>query len=85
MSVNSVKLMYYLRNKDALLQKSYEYYQNNKDKRKEYQRNRYNNMSKEEKDKLNEYHRRWYSNLDDNKRDIIKKNVLDRYYSLKVH
>ena len=46
MSVNSVKLMYYLRNKDALLQKSYECYQNNKDKRKEYQRNRYNNMSK---------------------------------------
>lgn len=42
-------------------------------------------MSKEEKDKLNEYHRRWYSNLDDNKRDIMKKNVLDRYYSLKVH
>lgn len=40
-------------------------------------------MSKEEKDKLNEYHRRWYSNLDYNKKDI-KKNVLDRYYSLKA-
>lgn len=91
MSVNSVKLTYYQRNKDALLQKSNEYYQNNKDKRNKYkeinkyQRNRYNNMSKEEKDKLNEYHRRWYSNLDDNKRDIMKKNVLDRYYSLKAH
>ena len=41
-------------------------------------------MSKEERDKLNEYHRRCYSKLDDDRKNNMRKNALDRYYSIKV-
>ena len=40
-----------------MLQRSKKYYENNKDKRKEYQSFRFHNMSIGERDKLNEYHR----------------------------
>ena len=51
-----------------MLQRSKENYENNKNKRKEYQRIRFHNMSIEERDKLNEYHRTWYSIVDDDKK-----------------
>ena len=56
-----------------MLQRSNKYYEKNNDKRKEYQRNRFHNMSKEERDKLNEYHRRWYSKLDDDRKNNMRK------------
>ena len=59
MTSNSPKLTYYQRNRDNMLQRSKEYYENNKDRRKEYQRNRFHDNSVEERDKLNEYHRIW--------------------------
>ena len=67
-----------------MLQRSKEYYENNKDKRKEYQRIRFHNMSIEERDKLNEYHRTWYSIVDDDKKNKMRRDVHDRYYLLKV-
>ena len=84
MASNSQKLTYYQRNRDAMLQRSKEYYENNKDKRKEYQRIRFHNMSVEERDKLNEYHRTWYSKLDDDNKNKMRKNALDRYYLIKA-
>ena len=57
MASNSQNLTYYQRNRDAMLQRSKKYYENNKDKRKEYQSFRFHNMSIGERDKLNEYHR----------------------------
>ena len=84
MASNSQKLTYYQRNRDAMLQRSKEYYENNKDKRKEYQRIRFHNMSIEERDKLNEYHRTWYSKLDDDRKNKMRKNALDRYYLIKA-
>ena len=57
MASNSQNLTYYQRNRDAMLQRSKEYYENNKDKRKEYQSFRFHNMSIGERDKFNEYHR----------------------------
>ena len=51
-----------------MLQRSKENYENNENKRKEYQRIRFHNMSIEERDKLNEYHRTWYSIVDDDKK-----------------
>ena len=84
MASNSQKLTYYQRNRDAMLQRSKEYYENNKDKRKEYQRIRFHNMSIEERDKLNEYHRTWYSKLDDDNKNKMRKNALDRYYLIKA-
>ena len=84
MTANGQKLTYYQRNRGAMLQKSKEYYENNKDKRKEYQRVKFLNMSNEKKDKLNEYHRTWYSKLDDDKKNKMRKKALDRYYLIKV-
>ena len=69
---------------NVMLQKSKEYYENNKDKRKEYQRIRFHNMSNEKKGKLNEYHRTWYIKLDDDKKNKMRKKALDRYYLIKV-
>ena len=68
-----------------MLQRSKGYYENNKDRRKEYQRNRFHDMSVEERDKLNEYHRMWYSKLDDDRKNKMRKNALDRYYLIKVY
>ena len=85
MTSNSPKLKYYQRNRDNMLQRSKGYYENNKDRRKEYQRNRFHDMSVEERDKLNEYHRMWYSKLDDDRKNKMRKNALDRYYLIKVY
>ena len=78
MTSNSPKLTYYQRNRDNMLQRSKEYYENNKDRRKEYQRNRFHDMSVEERDKSNEYHRILYSKLDDDRKNKMRKNALDR-------
>ena len=45
MTGNGQKLTYYQRNRDVMLQRSRDYYENNKDKRKEYKRIRFHNMS----------------------------------------
>ena len=78
MTSNSPKLKYYQRNRDNMLQRSKGYYENNKDRRKEYQRNRFHDMSIEERDKSNEYHRILYSKLDDDIKSKMRKNALDR-------
>ena len=46
------------------------YYHNNKEYVLEYQRNRYNNLSKEEKDKKAIYAKNWYNNLPEDKKNI---------------
>ena len=48
MVTNIQKLSYYQKNRDTILQRSKDYYENNKEKRKEDRRNKYNNMSNEE-------------------------------------
>ena len=80
---NSQNLTYYQRNRDTMLQRSTEYYKNNEGRMKEYQTNRFHNMTIEERDKLNEYHRTWYSKLDDDRKNKMRKNALDRYYLIK--
>ena len=83
MTSNSQKLTYYQRNRDTMLQRSKEYYEKNKDKIKEYQRNRFHNMTIEGKDKFNKYHKMWYSKLDDDRKNRMRNNALDRYYLIK--
>ena len=83
MTSNSQKITYYQNNGDTLLQRSKDYYEKNKDKRKEYQRNRFHEMSLEKKIKLNEYHKKWYNKLDDDRKNKMRKNSLDRYYLIK--
>ena len=60
------------------------YYENNKEKRKAYQRVRFHNMTNEKRDRLNEYRRAWYPKLDEEKKNKIRKNARDRYYAIKV-
>ena len=62
---------YYQKSKDKLLQTSRDYYEKNKEQRKEYRRNKYNNMTNEERLKVLEYRREWYYKLDlENRRKI---------------
>ena len=47
MAEKSQKLTYYQKNRVIILQRSKEYYENNKDERKKYQRDRFHNMTSE--------------------------------------
>ena len=60
---NLQNVTYYEKNKDKLLQKSRDYYEKNKEQRKEYRKNKYNNMTNEERLKVLEYRREWYHKL----------------------
>ena len=84
MAEKSQKLTYYQKNRVIILQRSKEYYENNKDERKKYQRDRFHNMTSEERDKSNEYRRIWYCKLDKEKKNKIRKDARDRYYGIKV-
>lgn len=75
---------YYQKNEIAILQRSKEYYENNKGKIKEYQTNRFQKMTNEERTKLNEHRRAWYNKLDENKKNKIRKAARDRYYAISV-
>ena len=63
----------YIRYKDIVLQKAKEYYEKNKEKRKEYARNRYQTRSQEQKNKLVEYRKAWINKQDEDKRNEMKK------------
>ena len=67
-----------------MLKKANEYYEKNKEKRREYARNRYRNMSKEQKDKINEYRKAWCHRQDEEKKDKIRAYARNRYYAIKV-
>ena len=47
-----------------LLQKSKDYYEKNKDQRKEYRKSKYNDMSEEERLNVLKYWRKWHHKLD---------------------
>ena len=61
MSGKTQDSLQYIRYKDIVLQKAREYYEKNKGKRKEYARNRYQNMTQEQKNKQVEYRREWFN------------------------
>ena len=67
MSANTQQITHYQRNRDKILNKTKEYYQKNKEKRKEYRKNRHYNRTSEEKNKVNEYRKNWYHLLDEEK------------------
>ena len=84
MSTETQRLTYYQKNRDAILARTKKYYEKNKEKRKEYQINRYSNMTKEEKAKLNENRKAWYHKLDLEKKNKLRKYYRDRYYAITV-
>ena len=59
MITNKQKETYYERNRDKLLQKSKDYYESNNEQRKEYWRNKYNNMTNKERQKVLQCWKEW--------------------------
>ena len=84
MSTNTQKLTYYQTNRDLILKKAKEYYENNKEKRREYGRNRYHNMTTEEIDKINENRRYRYCRLSKEIKNKKRKYARNRYYMIKA-
>ena len=84
MSTNTQKLTYYQTNRDLILKKAKEYYENNKEKRREYGRNRYHNMTTEEIDKINENRRYRYYRLSEEIKNKKRKYARNRYYMIKA-
>ena len=84
MSTNTQKLTYYQKNRDLILKKAKEYYENNKEKRREYGRNRYHNMTTEEIDKINENRRYRYCRLSEEIKNKKRKYARNRYYMIKA-
>ena len=82
---NNKKQSYYQKNRDALLQRAKDYYENNKQKRKEYQKNRFHNMNIEQRNYLNEYRKAWDSKLDIEKKNKIRKDARDKYHLVKAY
>ena len=85
MTDNNKKQSYYQKNRDALLQRAKDYYENNKQKRKEYQRNRFHNMNIEQRNYLKEYRKAWDSKLDIEKKNKIRKDARDKYHLVKAY
>ena len=84
MSTNTQKLTYYQTNRDLILKKAKEYYENNKEKRREYGRNRYHNMTTEEIDKINDNRRYRYCRLSEEIKNKKRKYARNRYYMIKA-
>ena len=73
------------KNRNKLLQKSKDYYESNKEPRKGYQKNKYNNMTNEEKQIVLEYRKDWYQKLDLERKRKMNDSSKNRYYLIKVH
>ena len=73
---NLQNVTYYQKYKDKLLQISRDYYEKNKEQRKEYRKNKYNNMTNEERLKVLENRREWYHKL-----DLVNRRLFKNYMS----
>ena len=51
-SIDTKILTYYQKNRNTILKRSKDYYENNKEQRKQYRRDKYNNMTDEERLKV---------------------------------
>ena len=60
-------LTYYQRNRDVVLNRAKDYYENDKERLREQARNKYRNLSEEEKNKKREYGRNRYRNMSEEK------------------
>ena len=76
MPQNSVQ---FIRYRDIALQRSKKYWEDNKEKLKEYQRNKYRNLSQEEKKRRVEKRKEWFNNQTKEKQEEMKRKA--REYS----
>ena len=64
-----VDLTYYQINRDVILNRAEDYYENDKERLKEQARNKYRNLSEEEKNKKREYGKNRYHNMSEEKKN----------------
>ena len=88
MSEETQNLSKYIRRRDIVIQKNKEYYEKNKEKRREYARNRYHNMTKEQKAKQVEYRKAWFNRQSEDKQNEMREKAREysrnRYHNLLV-
>ena len=82
MVLNNEKETYYQRNWVKILQKARDYDESNKERIKEYRRNKYSTLTIEDKKIKQEKWRQWYSKLDDEKKNKIRNASKERYHKL---
>ena len=68
----SAYLTYYQINRDVILNRARDYYENNKERLREQARNKYRNLSEEEKNKKREYGKSRYHNMSEEKKQRLK-------------
>ena len=68
----SADLTYHQRNRDVILNRAKDYYENDKERLREQARDKYRNLSEEEKNKKREYGRNRYRNKSVEKKQILK-------------
>ena len=64
---------YYQRNRDVILNRVKDYYENDKKRLREQARDKYRNLSEEEKNKKREYGENRYCNMSEEKKQRLKK------------
>ena len=69
---NSVELTHYQRNRDVILNKAKDYYENDKERLREQARDKYRNLSEEEKNKKREYGKNRYCNMSEEEKKRLK-------------
>ena len=69
---NSIKLTYYQRNRDVILNSAKDYYENDKERLREQARDKYRNLSEEEKNKKRECRKNRYCNMSTKTKRISK-------------
>ena len=82
----SAYLTYYQRNRDVILNRVKDYYENDKKRLREQARDKYRNLSEEEKNKKREYGKNRYCNMSEEKKQRLKniKKILARLKSLNI-
>ena len=71
MSENT-NLTYHQRNRDVILNRSKDYYGNDKERLRTQARDKYRNLSEEEKNKKREYSKNRYRNMSEEKKEKLK-------------
>ena len=69
---DSAYLTYYQKHRGVILNRTRDYYENNKERLREEARNIYRNLSKEEKNKKREYTKNRYNNMSEEKKQRLK-------------
>ena len=63
---------YYQRNREIMLNRAKDYYENDKERLREQARNKYRNLSEEDKKKKREYGKNRYHNMSEEKKQKLK-------------